>query len=90
MGGSPVTRNAHQSQRLTLAGRDEREQDEAQIDPSLKNGQRAMMADLYLPTWANEHKDLMIYLALGCFLIAHLFGWLRHGPGLLGFLVLLR
>jgi hypothetical protein len=40
MGGSPVIRNAHQSQRLTLAGRDEREQDEAQIDANLKNGQR--------------------------------------------------
>ncbi len=44
MGSSPVTQNAHQSQRLTLAGRDEREQDEAQIDASLKNCYRSPLA----------------------------------------------
>jgi hypothetical protein len=86
MGSSPITQNAHQSQRLTLAGRDEREQDEAQIDASLKNGQRAIMADLYLPTWVNEHKELIIYLALTCFLIAHWRGWFRHAS--VGFLAL--
>lgn len=36
------------------------------------------MAELYLPTWANEHKDLIIYLGLISFLIAHLVGLLRH------------
>jgi hypothetical protein len=39
------------------------------------------MAALPVPAWANEHRNIIIYLFLVCFLLAHHFRWLRgYGP----------
>ena len=50
------------------------------------------MADLpALPAWANEHRVIIIYLFLCCFLLAHFSRWLRvyESRMLLAFLALL-